>query len=90
MIQVLRTTQLDITASDLLREVMLEADLDFWKEPAPGKSADILVSEAQMSSVTAWLESHGIGYSTMVDNVQRLGFSVNSDIVRLTLFQPPG
>ena len=71
MIQVLRTTQLDITASDLLREVMLEADLDFWKEPAPGKSADILVSEAQMSSVTAWLKSHGIGYSIMVENVQR-------------------
>jgi len=70
--QVLRTTQLDITASDLLREVMLEADLDFWKEPAPGKSADILVSEAQMSSVTAWLENHGIGYSIMVENVQRL------------------
>ena len=43
MIQVLRTTQLDITASDLLREVMLEADLDFWKEPAPGKSADMYV-----------------------------------------------
>ena len=60
---------------------MLEAELDFWREPAPGKSADILVSEAQMSSVTAWLESHGIGYSTMVDNVQRLGFTGNSDII---------
>ena len=86
----MRTTKLDIPTSDLLREVMLEAELDFWREPAPGKSADILVSEAQISSVTAWLESHGIGYSTMVDNVQRLGFTDNSDIVRLTLFKPPG
>ena len=51
---------------------MLETELDFWSEPIPGRSADILVSEAQMGSVKTWLESHGIGYSTMVENVQRL------------------
>ena len=68
----LRTTKLDISASNLLREVMLETELDFWREPAPGKSADILVSGDQMESVKSWLESQGIGFSTMVENVQRL------------------
>jgi len=70
--QVLRTSKLDLTASNLLREVMLETELDFWSEPNPGRSADILVSEDQMRSVKPWLESHGIGYSTMVEDVQSL------------------
>ena len=72
MFQVLRTTKLDISASNLLRDVMLETDLDFWTEPNPGRSADILVPGAQMESVKTWLESQGIGYTTMVENVQRL------------------
>lgn len=72
MIQVLRTTKLDLSTSKLLREVMLETELDFWSEPVPGRSADILVSKEQMVIVKSWLESQGIGYSTMVDNVQRL------------------
>ena len=77
MIQVLRTAKLDISASNLLREVMLETELDFWSEPNPGRSADILVSEAQLGSVKTWLESHGIGYSTMVENVQRSALHYN-------------
>ena len=72
MIQVLRTTKLDLSASNLLREVMLETELDFWAEPVPGGSADILVSGDQMRIVTSWLESQGIEYYTMVENVQRL------------------
>lgn len=72
MFQVLRTSKLDLTASNLLREVMLETELDFWSEPNPGRSADILVSEDQMRNVKPWLESHGIGYSTMVEDVQSL------------------
>ena len=32
---------------------MLETELDFWREPAPGKTADILVSGDQMGSVLA-------------------------------------
>jgi len=70
--QVLRTTVLDTSSAKVLREAMLETELDFWKEPAPGRRADILVSEENMSSVRNFLDTLGIGYSVMVEDVQRL------------------
>ena len=74
LVQVLRTSKLDISSSNLLRDAMLETDLDFWREPAPGKTADILVSRENMESVVNWLDAHGIGYSAMVEDVQRSDF----------------
>ena len=40
-------------------KAMLETELDFWKEPAPGRRADILVSEENMSSVRKFLDTLG-------------------------------
>ena len=68
----MRTTVLDTSSAKVLREAMLETELDFWKEPAPGRRADILVSEDNMSSVRNFLDTLGIGYSVMVEDVQRL------------------
>jgi len=70
--QVLRTTKLDRSSAKVLREAMLETELDFWKEPAPGHRADILVSDDNMSSVRKFLDNLGIGSSVMVEDVQRL------------------
>jgi len=70
--QVLRTSKLDISSSKLLRDVMVETDIDFWTEPVPGKPADILVTKDNILNVKAWLEAEDIGYSTMVEDVQRL------------------
>ena len=72
IIQVLRTTKLDSSSAKVLREAMLETELDFWKEPAPGHRADILVSEDNMRSVRNFLDNLGIGHSVMVEDVQRL------------------
>jgi len=70
--QVLRTEVLDKTASDLLHDVMIQENIDFWREPAPGQAADLMVAKHQESSWRSWLESHNIGYSVMVEDVQTL------------------
>jgi len=70
--QVLRTGTLDHTSVKLLREVQDETNLDFWKDPAPGRSADIMVSAEVIDDVKTWLTKQGISYHTMVDNVERL------------------
>jgi len=70
--QVLRTGKLEQSSADLLRDVQSDTHLDFWKEPAPGRSADIMTSSSEMEGVAAWLTSHGITYHTMVEDVQQL------------------
>merc|ERR1719378_1643530 len=70
--QVLRTSNLDAETSDLLRQVQDETHLDFWRDPAPGRSADIMVSAEVIDDVKTWLTKQGISYHTMVDNVERL------------------
>jgi len=70
--QVLRTGTLDHTSVKLLRQVQDETNLDFWKDPAPGRSADIMVSAEVIDDVKTWLTKQGISYHTMVDNVERL------------------
>merc|ERR1712002_649066 len=70
--QVLRTGTLDHTSVKLLRQVQDETNLDFWKDPAPGRSADIMVSAEVIDDVKTWLNKQGISYHTMVDNVERL------------------
>ena len=37
-----------------------------------GRTADLMVAGDQVSRVEAWLSSHGIQHSVMVDNVQTL------------------
>ena len=69
--QVLRTGTLDHTSVKLLRQVQDETNLDFWKDPAPGRSADIMVSAEVIDDVKIWLTKQGISYHTMVDNVER-------------------
>jgi len=70
--KVIRTEVLDKDGSDLLHGVMLRDNIDFWREPAPGKSADLMVQSDQVEQVRTWLSSQGIGHSVMVENVQSL------------------
>ena len=69
--QVLRTSNLDVSSAGQLRSAMLESEIDFWREPAPGQTADILVNRDNMESVQHFLDQLGIGYSVMVEDVQR-------------------
>ena len=50
----------------------MEKSLDFWKEAAPGQSADIMVSTDTMEEVSRWLTSNNIGFGVMVEDVQSL------------------
>merc|ERR1712241_1162188 len=70
--KVLRTGELSAAQADLLRDAQDETMLDFWKEPAPGRSADIMTSSSEMESVMAWLSSKGITFHTMVEDVEQL------------------
>ena len=70
--KVLRTQVLDKASSDLLHSVMIEDNVDFWREPAPGRMADMMVKGEQVASVSKWLKEHNIEHSVMVDNVQDL------------------
>merc|ERR1711970_1486199 len=70
--KVYRTGTLNSTTSDLLRELRLSSNLDFWTEPAPGRTTDILSPPGLDDKVKAWLSSHGISFSTMVEDVQQL------------------
>ena len=70
--KVLRTQVLDKASSDLLHSVMIEDNVDFWREPAPGRMADLMVKGEQVASVSKWLREHSIEHSVMVDNVQDL------------------
>jgi len=70
--KVLRTGVLDQGKADLLRDEQTESHLDFWKDPAPGRSADIMTSSSELESVTAWLSNNGINFHTMVDDVEQL------------------
>merc|ERR1712168_890471 len=54
------------------REEQNDSMLDFWRDPAPGRSADIMASATELESVMAWLTSKDITYHTMVEDVEQL------------------
>jgi len=61
-----------MSQSDLLRDFHQTSGLDFWREAAPGQTADLMVPAERLESVRAWLDSHHISHSVMVEDVQRL------------------
>merc|ERR1712117_904431 len=70
--KVLRTETLSFEKMELLKNFQIQSNLDFWKEPWLGQSADIMVPASRMSEVNDWLSSHNIKFSLMVENVQEL------------------
>ena len=72
VVQVLRTRTLSMSQSDLLRDFHQTSGLDFWREAAPGQTADLMVPAERLESVRAWLDGHHISHSVMVEDVQRL------------------
>merc|ERR1712012_53092 len=69
---VLRTETLSVSKSQLLRDYHVETNLDFWREAAPGQSADVMVPTRMMKTVTDWLNTHNIQFEVMVEDVQSL------------------
>lgn len=68
--KVLRTATLDQESSAVLRELQMSSiALDFWSEPAVGRTADISTPPEALSSVTAWLDSKGISYHTHIEDL---------------------
>merc|ERR1711963_99527 len=69
---VLRTETLSVSKSQSLRDYHVETNLDFWREAAPGQSADVMVPTRMMKTVTDWLKTHNIQFEVMVEDVQSL------------------
>ena len=71
-IQVLRTEKLTVSKAQLLRDFHVSSGLDFWKEAAPGQTADIMVPPSKVEMVNEWLNYHGIQFNTFVEDVEQL------------------
>jgi len=71
--KVLRTEKLNATQFELLSKVQETTNfVDFWSDPAPGRRADMMVSQHLMADVDKFLGENGVQYHTMVDDVQGL------------------
>ncbi|POI33255.1 hypothetical protein CIB84_002992 [Bambusicola thoracicus] len=73
--QVLRVVASDEEQIALLRALGEQVDLqiDFWRDPTkPGRPADLRVPFSRLQSVKVFLESHGISYNIMIEDVQQL------------------
>jgi len=74
--QVLRTGALDANSSAVLRSLMMaRTTLDFWREPAPGLSADINIPGEAVAAVKKLLDVYGISYTTMIEDLGTLSES---------------
>lgn len=52
---------------------LVPPQLDFWRGPAqPGSPIDVRVPFRSIQAVKIFLEAHGIGYTTMIEDVQAL------------------
>jgi len=71
--KVLRTENLDAPTSLMVMEELAEVEgISFWKDPAPGRSTDIMAAPHLLNRLESWLAGQGIAYSTMVADVQTL------------------
>lgn len=50
---------------------LTETDFDFWADPAPGRSADIMASPQNLAGLEQFLAKHQIQYSVMIEDVER-------------------
>merc|ERR1711934_236539 len=74
--QVLRVGPLDDESYFVLRDLQMTSNaLDFWTEPAPGRTTDINIPPEGLPSVKAWLEEKGISYSIMIEDLGPLSES---------------
>jgi len=69
---VLRTEKLSMEKTQILRDLQVRTNLDFWRDAYPGQAADIMVSDRDMAGLKDFLEKNNIESSVMVENVQSL------------------
>jgi len=74
--QVLRVGPLDDESYFVLRDLQMTSNaLDFWTEPAPGRTTDINIPPEGLASVKAWLEEKGISFNIMIEDLGPLSES---------------
>merc|ERR1712203_396474 len=74
--QVLRVGPLDDESYFVLRDLQMTSNaLDFWTEPAPGRTTDINIPPEGLASVKACLEEKGVSFSIMIEDLGPLSES---------------
>lgn len=68
---VLRTEPLTNPQAKDLSWLEQNADFDFWRPGGGGRSADIMASPSQLPYLKEFLESLGIKYEVMIEDVGR-------------------
>ena len=70
--KVLRTEKLTQNNVELLQNLQKEQDLDFWQDPIPSRSADIMVSPEGLPAFEAFMKANGIQFSVMIEDFEAL------------------
>merc|ERR1712018_512586 len=61
---VLRTEKLDAATSKMVYDELAEVEgLSFWKDPAPGRQADIMAAPHMKTRLETWLNEQGIKHA---------------------------
>jgi len=77
--KVLRTGKLTAESAQILRSIQITSNhIDFWTEPAPGRRADMMVSDDLVADVEKFLANNDIHFHTMIEDVQSLVEEVES------------
>ena len=79
----LRTENLTEAKSKHLRKYGIEKNFDFWKGPATGEEADILVAPTDLKTLKSWLQNQDIGFSVLNKNIQE---DINKEKMSTFLF----
>ena len=69
--QVLKTMPLAKPAAEFLQTLQIETNLDFWKDPIPGRSADISASPEFLPHLKQMLAEHNIDFEVMIEDLQK-------------------
>jgi len=76
--KVLRTEKLSMESFQILSKVQETTNyVDFWKDPVPGRRADMMVAANLLPDIEQFLAENGIKYHEMVEDVQGLIDEVN-------------
>merc|ERR1712121_477352 len=82
--KVLRVEVKSLEDADLLKSLESEGLFDFWTEIRLGQHVDIMASPNNIQSLQQWIESHGMNYRTMIEDVAPLMISELRNVGNMT------
>ena len=70
--QVIRTEPLNADQASAMRQLMQTSVLfDFWKEPQPGRAAEVMADAQDLQMLLDFLADNAIGHTIKIHDVQK-------------------